>query len=278
MVHIKSLEDIEKIGKASRIVAQTLEVLSHHVQAGVSTLDLDAVAESEIRKFGARPAFKGYRGFPKTLCVSINEEIVHGIPSKRKLLDGDIVSLDLGAIWDGFYGDAARTFAVGTISNEAAQLVEVTRESLKKAIEQARPGNRIGDIGFAVQKYVESYGYSVVREFVGHGIGRNLHEDPQIPNYGKPGQGPRIKAGMVFAIEPMVCQGGPEVEILKDNWTAVTRDHSLAAHFEHTIAILEEGPVVLSGIPEVKEAFVTAEVVENAEKDSFSLRTPRPLR
>jgi len=278
MVHIKSLEDIEKIGKASRIVAQTLEVLSHHVQAGVSTLDLDAVAESEIRKFGARPAFKGYRGFPKTLCVSINEEIVHGIPSKRKLLDGDIVSLDLGAIWDGFYGDAARTFAVGTISNEAAQLVEVTRESLKKAIEQARPGNRIGDIGFAVQKYVESYGYSVVREFVGHGIGRNLHEDPQIPNYGKPGQGPRIKAGMVFAIEPMVCQGGPEVEILKDNWTAITRDHSLAAHFEHSIAITEDGPLVLSEIPERKEAVLTAKVAENAEKDSISLRAPRSLR
>jgi methionyl aminopeptidase len=278
MVHIKSLEDIEKIGKASRIVAQTLEVLSHHVQAGVSTLDLDAVAESEIRKFGARPAFKGYRGFPKTLCVSINEEIVHGIPSKRKLIDGDIVSLDLGAIWDGFYGDAARTFAVGTISSEAAQLVEVTRESLNKAIEQARAGNRIGDIGFAVQQYVEGYGYSVVREFVGHGIGRNLHEDPQIPNYGKPGQGPRIKAGMVFAIEPMVCQGGPEVEILKDNWTAITRDRSLAAHFEHSIAITEDGPLVLSDIPEMKEALLTAEVAENAEKDSISLRAPRSLR
>jgi methionyl aminopeptidase len=256
MVHIKSLEDIEKMRKASRIVADTLQVLSHHVQTGVSTLELDAVAESEIRKAGARPAFKGYRGFPNTLCVSINEEIVHGIPSKRKLENGDIVSLDLGAIWDGFYGDAARTFAVGTISNEAARLVDVTRESLRIAIEQARPGNRIGDIGFAVQKYVEGYGYSVVREFVGHGIGRNLHEDPQIPNYGKPGQGPRIKAGMVFAIEPMVCQGGPEVEILKDNWTAITRDRSLAAHFEHSIAITEEGPVVLSEIPEMKEAVV----------------------
>jgi len=280
MVHIKSVEDVEKIRKACQIVARTLQVLSNHVQAGITTMELDTVAESEIRKSGARPAFKGYRGFPKTLCVSINEEIVHGIPSRRKLVDGDIISLDLGAIWDGFYGDAARTFAVGAISNEAMQLLDVTRESLKIAIEQARPGNRIGDIGFAVQSFVERYGYSVVREFVGHGIGRNLHEDPQIPNYGKLGQGPRIKAGMVFAIEPMVCQGGPEVEILKDNWTAITRDRSLAAHFEHSIAITEDGPVVLSEIPEMEESILTAKVAENAEKreDSFSLRAPRSLR
>jgi methionyl aminopeptidase len=265
MVQIKSLDDVGKIRKASQIVAQTLQVLARHVHAGVTTLELDAVAESEIRKAGARPAFKGYRGFPKTLCVSINEEIVHGIPSGRRLLDGDIVSLDLGAIWDGFYGDAARTFAVGAISNEATQLVNVTRESLRIAIEQARPGNRIGDIGYAVQKFVEGYGYSVVREFVGHGIGRNLHEDPQIPNYGKPGQGPRIKAGMVFAIEPMVCQGSSEVEILKDNWTAITRDRSLAAHFEHSIAITEEGPVVLSETPETEPVLITAEIAESAE-------------
>ena len=252
MVHIKSQQDIEKIRKASQIVASTLQVLSGHVEAGITTLELDSIAESEIRKAGARPAFKGYRGFPRTLCVSVNEEIVHGIPSKRKLKDGDIVSLDLGAIWDGFYGDAARTFAVGTITNQAAQLIEVTSKSLKIAIDQAREGNRIGDIGFAVQQFVESHGYSVVREFVGHGIGRNLHEDPQIPNYGKPGQGPRIKAGMVFAIEPMVCQGGPEVEILQDNWTAITRDRSLAAHFEHSLAITEKGPVVLSEVPQLE--------------------------
>ena len=266
MVHIKSLEDVEKIRKASQIVARTLQVLAPHVHAGVTTLELDSVAESEIRKAGARPAFKGYRGFPKTLCVSINEEIVHGIPSKRKLKDGDIVSLDLGAIWDGFYGDAARTFAVGTITKEAQNLMDVTRESLRIAIEQARQGNRIGDIGFAVQKFVEEYGYSVVREFVGHGIGRNLHEDPQIPNYGKPGQGPRIKAGMVFAIEPMVCQGGPEVEILEDNWTAITRDRSLAAHFEHSVAITENGPVILSEIAEAQPVVFTAEVAEDAEE------------
>jgi methionyl aminopeptidase len=265
MVHIKSTDDIEKIRKASEIVGRTLQFLSQYVQAGITTLELDSIAESEIRKTGARPAFKGYRGFPSTLCVSINEEIVHGIPSsRRKLKDGDIVSLDLGAIWDGFYGDAARTFAVGTITKEAKRLVDVTRESLNIAIDHAREGNRIGDIGFAVQKFVESYGYSVVREFVGHGIGRNLHEDPQIPNYGKPGQGPRIKAGMVFAIEPMVCQGGPEVEILEDNWTAITRDRSLAAHFEHSLAITEDGPVVLSEVPEVEPVF-TAEVAENAE-------------
>lgn len=264
MVQIKSTDDIEKIRRASEIVARTLQVLSRHVQEGISTLELDAIAEAEIRQAGARPAFKGYRGFPRTLCVSVNEEIVHGIPSKRKLKDGDIVSLDLGAIWDGFYGDAARSFAVGAITREAQKLIDVTRESLKIAIEQAREGNRIGDIGFAVQKFVESHGYSVVREFVGHGIGRNLHEDPQIPNYGKPGQGPRIKTGMVFAIEPMVCQGGPDVEILKDNWTAITRDRSLAAHFEHTLAITEDGPVVLSEIPEVEPVF-TAEVAENVE-------------
>jgi len=266
MIQIKSQEDIEKIRKASRIVAHTLQILSRHVQAGVTTLELDAIAESEIRKAGARPAFKGYRGFPKTLCVSINEEIVHGIPSGRKLVEGDIISLDLGAIWDGFYGDAARTFAVGTISNNAAQLVKVTGESLSIAIAEARPGKRIGDIGYAVQKFVEGYGYSVVREFVGHGIGRNLHEDPQIPNYGKPGQGPRIKTGMVFAIEPMVCQGGPEVEILKDNWTAITRDRSLAAHFEHSIAITDEGPVILSETPDPEPVLVAAEIAESAEK------------
>jgi methionyl aminopeptidase len=257
MVHIKSLDEIEKIRRASQIVARTLEILSHYVEPGISTLELDSIAESEIRKSGARPAFKGYRGFPRTLCVSINEEIVHGIPSKRKLKEGDLVSLDLGAIWEGFYGDAARTFSVGAISTEAERLTHVTRESLKIAIEQAREGNRIGDIGYAVQNFVEGYGYSVVREFVGHGIGRNLHEDPQIPNYGKPGQGPRIKAGMVFAIEPMVCQGGPEVEILQDNWTAITRDRSLAAHFEHTLAILEDGPVILSEISEVEPVVVT---------------------
>jgi methionyl aminopeptidase len=246
MVIFKSRDEISKIQKAAQIVARTLEVLSKYLQAGVTTRELDAVAESEIRKAGATPAFKGYRGFPATLCVSVNEEIVHGIPSQRKVKEGDIVSLDLGAIWDGFYGDAAKSFVIGPPRDDIKKLVDVTEKSLMLGIDQARPGNRIGDIGHAVQDYVEHHGYSVVRDFVGHGIGRNLHEDPQIPNYGKPGQGHRIKAGMVLAIEPMVCMGSAEVEMLDDNWTAITRDRSLAAHFEHSIAITPEGPVILS--------------------------------
>lgn len=246
MVIFKSNEEISKIRKASQIVARTLEVLSQHVQPGVTTRELDAVAESEIRKAGAVPAFKGYKGFPATLCVSVNEEVVHGIPSNRKLKEGDIVSLDLGAIWDGFYGDAARSFVVGQPVEQVKKLVDVTEKSLMLGIEQARPGNRIGDIGHAVQDYVEMNGYSVVRDFVGHGIGRSLHEDPQIPNYGKPGQGHRIKPGMVLAIEPMVCMGSADVEVLEDNWTAITRDRSLAAHFEHSVAVTPEGPVILS--------------------------------
>jgi methionyl aminopeptidase len=248
MVILKTKDEIARIQKASQIVAQTLETLGRHVQPGISTLELDAIAESEIRKAGAVPAFKGYRGFPATLCVAVNEVIVHGIPSQRKLKDGDIISLDLGAIWQGFYGDAARTFAVGSISEAARKLIRVTGESLQIAIKNALPGNRLGDIGYAVQSFVEGHGYSVVREFVGHGIGRNLHEDPQVPNYGKRGQGHRLKPGMVLAIEPMVCMGGPEVEILEDNWTAITKDGSLAAHFEHSIAITAEGPEVLSEI------------------------------
>lgn len=246
MVIFKSKDEIDRIHKASQIVAQALDVLERNLEPGISTLELDAIAESEIRKAGALPAFKGYRGFPATLCVSVNEEIIHGIPSQKKLKEGDIVGLDLGAIWEGFYGDAARTSPVGKISDEASKLLEVTRKSLMIGIEQAKPGNRIGDIGHAVQEFVESHGYTVVRDFVGHGIGRNLHEDPQVPNYGNRGQGHRIKAGMVIAIEPMVCQGQAEVEILPDNWTAITRDRSLAAHFEHSIAITNEGPWILS--------------------------------
>lgn len=246
MVIFKSKDEIDRIHKASQIVAQALDVLERNLEPGISTLELDVIAESEIRKAGALPAFKGYRGFPATLCVSVNEEIIHGIPSQKKLKEGDIVGLDLGAIWEGFYGDAARTSPVGRISDEARKLLEVTRKSLMIGIEQAKPGNRIGDIGYAVQEFVESHGYTVVRDFVGHGIGRNLHEDPQVPNYGNRGQGHRIKAGMVIAIEPMVCQGQAEVEILPDNWTAITRDRSLAAHFEHSIAITNDGPWILS--------------------------------
>jgi len=246
MVIFKSEDDIAKIRNAGRIVARTLHVLAQHIRSGITTRELDSIAEDEIRKAGATPSFKGYRGFPASLCVSVNEEVIHGVPSAKKLKEGDIVSLDLGAIWEGFHGDAARTFTVGNVSNEAKRLMEVTEKSLLMGIEQARPGNRLGDIGHAVQSYVESHGFSVVREFVGHGIGRNLHEDPQVPNYGKPGQGPRIKPGMVLAIEPMVCLGRADVEILSDNWTAVTRDRSLAAHYEHSIAITNDGPWVLT--------------------------------
>lgn len=246
MVIFKSQNEIDRIRKASQIVARTLNLLESHVQPGITTRELDQLAESEIRKAGAIPAFKGYRGFPATLCVSVNEEVVHGIPSDRKLKEGDIVGLDLGCIWDGFYGDAAKTYPVGDITEEAKRLLETTEKSLLIGIDQARVGNRIGDIGYAVQTIAESSGYSVVRDFVGHGIGRNLHEDPQIPNYGNRGQGPRIKAGMVIAIEPMVCQGRADVEVLADNWTAVTRDGSLAAHFEHSIAITDNGPEILS--------------------------------
>jgi methionyl aminopeptidase len=248
MVIFKSQDEIDRIRKASRIVARTLSVLESHVQAGITTRELDQIAESEIRKSGAKPAFKGYRGFPATLCVSVNEEVVHGIPSDRKLKEGDIVGLDLGCIWEDFYGDAARTYAVGRITDESKRLLQITEESLMIGIDQARPGNRIGDIGFAVQAHAESNGYTVVRDFVGHGIGRNLHEDPQIPNYGNRGQGPRIKAGMVLAIEPMVCQGRADVEVLADNWTAVTKDGSLAAHFEHSVAITDNGPEILSQV------------------------------
>jgi methionyl aminopeptidase len=203
------------------------------------------LAEAEIRSRGAVPAFKGYRNYPKTLCVSVNEQVVHGIPSKRVLKDGDIVGLDLGAIVGGFYGDSAVTIAVGRIDEKAATLVRVTEESLSLAIRQARVGNRLSDISHAVQQHVEAAGYSVVTEFVGHGIGRQLHEEPQVPNYGKPGQGPRLQPGMVLAIEPMVNMGGSAVRVLDDRWTAVTVDGSLSAHFEHTIAIQPSGPALV---------------------------------
>jgi methionyl aminopeptidase len=203
------------------------------------------LAESEICARGAIPAFKGYRNYPKTLCASVNEQVVHGIPSKRTLKEGDIVGLDLGAIVGGFYGDSAVTVAVGRIEEKAAALVRITEESLALAIEQAQVGNRLSDISQAVQRHVEAAGYSVVTEFVGHGIGRQLHEEPQVPNYGKPGQGPRLQAGMVLAIEPMVNMGGSAVRVLDDRWTAVTADGSLSAHFEHTIAIQPSGPALV---------------------------------
>jgi methionyl aminopeptidase len=247
MIILKSNEEVGKIESAGRIVAEVLIELKEHVKPGMTTLDLDQMAEDGIRKRGGKPAFKGYRGFPGTLCASVNEEIVHGIPSSRKTLhEGDIVGLDLGAIVDGYYGDAAVTVAVGHIPPEVQRLVRVTEESLYRGIEKMRPGNRLSDISHAVQSHVEAAGYSVVKDFVGHGIGQSLHEEPQLPNFGKPGQGPRLRSGMVLAIEPMVNMGKDGVRVLEDHWTAVTIDGSLSAHFEHTVAITDQGPMILT--------------------------------
>jgi len=232
--------------KSGLIVAEALDKLSKLVEPGITTLELDRFAEDHILKRGAKPAFKGYRGYPYTLCASVNEQVVHALPSERKLSEGDIVSLDLGAIVDGYYGDAAVTVPVGQVSEEATRLMAVTQESLRLAIEVTRPGNRLSDVSHAVQAAVEAGGFAVVRLFVGHGIGRALHEEPQIPNFGPPGRGPMLKPGLVLAIEPMVTAGSPEVMILEDRWTAVTCDRSLAAHFEHTVAVTEEGVEILT--------------------------------
>jgi methionyl aminopeptidase len=245
MIILKTPDEVAVMAQASRIVAEALAVLKSAVKPGITTDELDRLAESEIRARGAIPAFKGYRNYPKTLCASVNEQVVHGIPSKRVLKEGDIIGLDLGAIVGGFYGDSAVTVAVGRIDEKSATLVRVTEESLSLAIEQARVGNRLSDISHAVQQHVEAAGYSVVTEFVGHGIGRQLHEEPQVPNDGRPGQGPRLQPGMVLAIEPMVNMGGSAVRVLDDRWTAVTVDGSLSAHFEHTIAIQPEGPALV---------------------------------
>jgi methionyl aminopeptidase len=247
MVQLKSLAEIEKLRTAGRYVAQVLDEVAEFVRPGATTLDLDRFAEKRCKDFGVKPAFKGYRGFPGCFCISVNDEVVHGIPSKKRVLrEGDIVGLDFGVIADGWYGDSARTFAVGKISAEAQKLLEVTEESLRRGIAQCREGNRLFDIGHAIQNYVEAFGFSVVREFVGHGIGKALHEDPQVPNFGPKGKGMPLKVGMVLAIEPMINAGGPEVEVLEDGWTAVTVDRSLSAHFEHTVAILPTGPEILT--------------------------------
>jgi methionyl aminopeptidase len=242
MIILKTQDEIETMAKASKLVAETLQALQQEIRAGMTTDDLDRLAETFIRQRGGIPAFKGYRNYPKTLCASVNEQVVHGIPSKRVLKDGDIIGLDLGAIVDGFYGDSAVTVPIGTIPARVMQLLRVTEEALYKGIEQAVVGNRLSDISHAVQRHAEAAGFSVVTDFVGHGIGRQLHEEPQVPNYGKPGQGPRLQVGMVLAIEPMVNMGASGVQILDDQWTAVTRDGSLSAHFEHTIAIQPSGP------------------------------------
>jgi methionyl aminopeptidase len=242
----KSPAEIEKMRVSNGLVADVLAHLATLVAPGVTTLELDIEAEKLVRAAGAEPAFKGYRGFPSTLCVSVNEEVVHGIPSKRKLADGDIVSIDMGVRLNGFFGDSAVTLPVGRISPEAAHLLRVTEESLEKAIEQVRVGGRVSDIGHAIQQHVEAHGYSIVRQFVGHGIGASLHEEPQIANYGAPGRGPRLAEGMTLAIEPMVNMGREAVKVLSDGWTAVTRDGTLSAHFEHTVAVGKDGPLVLT--------------------------------
>jgi len=242
----KSAGELKRMRAANALVAEVLEELRRRAVPGVTTAELDAAAEMLVRQGGAVPAFKGYRGYPSTLCVSINEEVVHGIPSSRKLAEGDVVSLDMGVLLDGFYGDSAITVAVGRISERAADLLRVTEEALYRAIDKVRIGSRVSDLGHAVQQHVEAHGFSVVREFVGHGIGASLHEEPQIPNYGEPGRGPRLVEGMVLAIEPMVNMGKPGVKILADGWTAVTRDASLSAHFEHTVAVGSDGPEILT--------------------------------
>ena len=246
MIVCKSPAEIERMRAANALVADVLAELADMVKPGVTTAELDAEAERLVRAAGAEPAFKGYRGYPSTLCASVNEQVVHGIPSGRALGEGDIISLDMGVKLNGYYGDSAVTVPVGRVSDEAAKLLRITRESLEKGIAQVRLGGRISDIGHAIQQHVEAHGFSVVREFVGHGIGAALHEDPQIANYGEPGRGPRLAEGMTLAIEPMVNVGRPAVKVLADGWTAVTRDGSLSAHFEHTVAVTKAGPLVLT--------------------------------
>jgi methionyl aminopeptidase len=243
----RSAAELEQMREAGRLVGEVLSELMAHVAPGVTTADLDALAEKRIMRAGAVPAFKGYHGYPATICTSINEEVIHGIPSGRRVLnEGDVISIDVGASLNGYYGDSAMTLPVGQVSEEAATLLRITEEALYKAIECVRPGGRISDIGHAVQHHVEAYGFSVVREFVGHGIGQRMHEEPQVPNYGEPGRGPRLAEGMVLAIEPMVNAGKPAVKVLADGWTAVTRDGGLSAHFEHTVAVTADRPWILT--------------------------------
>ena len=247
MIELKTARELERMKKACRLSAQALEIAQSVIAPGVTTAYVDRKIREFITSQGARPTFLNYGGFPASACVSVNEELIHGIPSEhRKLKEGDIVSVDVGAFIDGFTGDNAATFPVGEISSEAKKLLKVTKESLEKAVEVCIAGNRLGDIGSAVQGHVESNGFSVVREYVGHGVGRDLHEDPEVPNYGRAGHGVRLVPGMTIAIEPMVNAGGPEVEVLANDWTVVTADRQLSAHFEYTVAITENGPVILT--------------------------------
>lgn len=245
MIYSKSWSELDTMHRANSIVLEILRRLKEQVVPGITTADLDRMADEWTYEAGALPAFKGYRGYPATLCASVNEEIVHGIPGPRSLKEGDIIGLDMGVIVGGYYGDSAMTVPVGTISARAHRLVEATEKSLELAVEQVQVGNRISDIGHAVHSYVKGFGYTVVKEFTGHGIGRALHEDPQVPNYGEPGRGPRISEGMVLAIEPMVCAGRSDVVIADDQWTASTADGSLSAHFERSVAVTPKGPWIL---------------------------------
>ena len=246
MVYLRRKDEIEAIRSAARLVAQTLKTVGNEIRPGVTTEELDRLAEQFIREHGGRPAFKGYRGFPASICPSVNEEVVHAIPGERHLREGDIIGVDVGVEMGGYYGDAAFTFPVGRVSEEAERLLAVTREALMAGITQAVPGHRVGDISHAIQSHVERHGFSVVRTLVGHGIGREMHEEPQVPNYGPPERGLRLMAGQVLAIEPMVNRGGPDVVTRDDGWTVVTKDGSLSAHFEHTVAVGTDGPEILS--------------------------------
>lgn len=249
MVKLRSPEEIDRIRASAEMVAQTLQLLRNETRPGVTTAELDRKAETFIRDNGGTPSFLGYLGYPASVCISVNEEVVHGIPGSRVIRDGDIVGIDAGVVMNGYHGDAAISFPVGEVPEDVEQLLRVTRECLGKGIEAFRPGNRLGDVGHAIQSHAERYGYGVVRTLVGHGIGEKLHEDPQVPNYGNPGTGSKLREGMVCAIEPMITLGGWEVETLSDQWTIVTRDRALAAHFEHTVALTADGTEVLSVVP-----------------------------
>jgi methionyl aminopeptidase len=249
MIVLKSPAEVAKMRRACEVAATALQAVVHAVGPGISTRELDRIAEDRIRALGGVPSFLGYRGYPASLCVSVTDEVVHGIPGRRRLREGEIVSLDLGALVEGFHGDLAVTVPVGKISPDSTRLLQVTAQALEEGIRAVRPGRHLGDVGAAIQRYVERHGFSVVRDFAGHGVGRSLHEEPQIPNFGRPGNGAVLRAGMTLAIEPMVNLGGPEVTVDPDGWTVRTKDHKASAHFEHTVAVTESGADVLTRLP-----------------------------
>lgn len=253
MIHYKTQEEIELIRLSSLLVGKTLAAVAEKIGEGVTTIQLDAIAEEFIRDNGGKPAFKGYNGFPSSLCISVNSQVVHGIPGKYELKDGDVVSVDCGVVMNGFFGDSAFTFPIGNVKEEVRQLLRVTRESLYKGIEQVAEGNRLGDVGFAIQDHAEKHGYSVVRELVGHGIGRHLHESPEVPNYGKKGSGPKLSEGLVIAIEPMINFGKRSIRQEKDGWTITTSDGLPSAHYEHTVAVVQGKASILSSFEKIED-------------------------